>query len=95
MRDRSTGRVCHVARKKKKIGPPGSYVPKPMWVVDPIWPGLSHLAYKSAEEIALASGAAPYPYKLSALPVVRAAKLPKYTLTKSPKRTRGGPNASD
>lgn len=84
-----------MARKKKKIGPPGSYVPKPMYVRDPIWPTLHWLAYQSREEIALASGAAPYPYKVSPLPMVREAKLPKYKLMKGPKRTKGGPNASD
>lgn len=81
--------------RKKKIGPPGSYVSKPMYDRDPIWPYLGHIAYQSREEIALASGAAPYPYKVSPLPVAREANLPKYRLRKGPKRTKGGPNASD
>lgn len=66
-----------------------------MYTEDPIWPSMSHIAYRSREEIALASGAPPYPYKLAGLPLVREAKLPKYKLAKSPKRTKGGPNASD
>lgn len=80
--------------RKKKIGAPGSMIPKPMYVKDPIWGSLAHIAYRSAAELALASGAPPYPYKLSRLTPVREAGLPKYKMNKGVKRTRGGPNAN-
>lgn len=81
--------------KKKKIGPPGSYISKPMYVKDPIWPNLSHMAYRSVAELALASGSPPYPYKMSGHRPAPEARLPKYKMTKGAKRFKGGPNSSD
>lgn len=81
--------------RKRKIGPPGSLIRKPMYVKDPIWGSLAHIAYRSPAELALASGAPPYPYKLSRLTPVREAGLPKYKMNKGVKRTRGGPNANN
>lgn len=81
--------------KKRKIGPPGSAKPKPMYVADPIWPTLSHIAYRPEPVTASGCVASPYPYKVARLPPVRPASLPDYRMFKGPKRQKGGPNASD
>lgn len=61
---------------------------EPMWDRDPIWPGMSHLAYTADPAAASGSVAPYYPYKVAPLPRQPRPSLPQARLKKI-KRSKG------